>query len=215
MKSDLQLRRDVLDELAFDPSVAAENIAVSAKDGVITLSGIVPTYVDKYAAEKAAFHVSGVKAVAEEIEVKLAHGSSRTDQEIAKAAADALQWNVRVPSTVQISVVDGVVILRGEVDWQYQRDAATSTVSYLTGVRQVKNHLAIHQRPQPDDVKQRIEQALVRSAEADAKQIRVSTQNGKVVLSGRVRSQAELRDAKWAAWAAPGVMSVESNLAIV
>ena len=138
-----------------------------------------------------------------------------SDQEIAKAASDALKWNVRVPSTVQISVEDGVVILRGEVDWQYQRDAATSTVSYLTGVRQVKNHLAIHQRPQPEDVKQRIEQALVRSAEADAKQIRVSTQNGKVVLSGRVRSQAELRDVKWAAWAAPGVMSVESNLAIV
>lgn len=214
MKSDFQLRKDVLDELNFDPSVSAENIAVSAKDGVITLSGIVPSFADKYAGERAAFRVSGVKAVAEEIEVKLPGESIRTDQEIAKAAADAIQWNVSIPSTVQISVEDGVVILRGEVDWQYQRDAATSTVAYLTGVRQVKNHLAIHQRPQPADIKQRIEQALVRSAETDAKQIRVSTSNGKVVLTGKVRSQAELQDAKWAAWAAPGVSTVETHLSI-
>jgi len=215
MKSDLLLRKDIVDELSFDPSVSSENIAVSVKDGVVTLSGIVPGYADKYAAEKAAFRVSGVKAVAEEIEVKLPGASVRTDEEIAKAAADAIQWNVRIPPTVKISVEDGVVILRGEVDWQYQRDAASSTVGYLTGVRQVKNHLAIHQRSQPADIKQRIEQALVRSAEADAKQIHVTTRDGKVVLSGKVRSQAELQDAKWAAWAAPGVTNVESNLAIV
>ena len=214
MKSDLQLRRDVLDELSFDPSVSSENLAVSAKDGVVTLSGFVPSFADKYAGERAAFRVAGIKAIAEEIEVKLPGANIRTDQEIAKAASDAIQWNVSIPSTVQISVEDGVVILRGEVDWQYQRDSVTSTVGHLTGVRQVKNHLAIHQRPQPADIKQRIEQALVRSAETDSKKIRVSTSNGKVVLTGKVRSQAELHDAKWAAWAAPGVTSVETHLTI-
>ena len=214
MKTDNDIRQDVLDELTFDPSVAAQNIAVSVAEGVVTLSGFVPSFADKYGAEKAAFRVSGVKAVAEEIEVKLPGTSMRSDQEIAKASADAIRWNVSLPSTIQISVEDGIVILRGEVDWQYQRDAATSAVRYITGVRQVKNHLAIHQRPQPTDIKVRIEQALVRSAESDAKRIRVSTTNGKVTLSGKVRSQAELQDAKWAAWAAPGVTSVETNLSI-
>ncbi len=214
MKTDNQIRQDILDELSFDPSVASENIAVSVADGVVTLSGFVPSFADKYSAEKAAFRVAGVKAVAEEVEVKLPATSSKSDQEIAKAAADAVKWNVSLPSTIQISVEDGVVILRGEVDWQYQRDAATSAVRYITGVRQVKNHLAIHQRPQPTDIKIRIEQALIRSAEADAKRIRVSTTNGRVNLSGTVRSQAELQDAKWAAWAAPGVTAVETNLTI-
>lgn len=214
MKSDTEMRQDVLDELSFDPSVSSENIAVSVADGVVTLSGFVPSFADKYAAEKAAFRVAGVKAVAEEIEVKLPGTSMRSDQEIAKAAADAVRWNVSLPSTIQISVEDGIVILRGDVDWQYQRDAATSAVRYITGVRQVKNHLAIHQRPQPTDIKNRIEQALVRSAEADAKRIRVATVNGKVTLTGKVRSQAELQDAKWAAWAAPGVTAVETNLSI-
>ena len=214
MKTDNDIRQDVLDELTFDPSVAAQNIAVSVAEGVVTLSGFVPSFADKYGAEKSAFRVSGVKAVAEEIEVKLPGTSMRSDQEIAKASADAIRWNVSLPSTIQISVEDGIVILRGEVDWQYQRDAATSAVRYITGVRQVKNHLAIHQRPQPTDIKVRIEQALVRSAESDAKRIRVSTTNGKVTLSGKVRSQAELQDAKWAAWAAPGVTSVETNLSI-
>ncbi|MBM4254107.1 MAG: BON domain-containing protein [Deltaproteobacteria bacterium] len=214
MKTDNQIRQDILDELGFDPSVASENIAVSVSDGVVTLSGFVPSFADKYSAEKAAFRVAGVKAVAEEIEVKLPPTNTKSDQEVAKAAADAIRWNVSLPSTIQISVEDGVVILRGEVDWQYQRDAATSAVRYITGVRSVKNHLAIHQRPQPTDIKIRIEQALIRSAEADAKRIRVSTANGRVSLSGTVRSQAEIQDAKWAAWAAPGVTAVETNLAI-
>ena len=214
MKTDNQIRTDILDELGFDPSVASENIAVSVADGVVTLSGFVPSFADKYGAEKAAFRVAGVKAVAEEIEVKLPTQSSRSDQEVARAAADAIKWNVSLPSTIQVSVEDGVVILRGEVDWQYQRDAATSAVRYITGVRQVKNHLAIHQRPQPTDIKNRIEQALIRSAEADAKRIRVATTNGRVTLSGSVRSQAELQDAKWAAWAAPGVTAVETNVSI-
>lgn len=214
MKTDSEVRRDVQEELKFDPSVPHENIAVSAKEGVVTLSGFVPSFADKFAAERAAFRVAGVKAVAEEIEVKLPSASLRSDQEIAKAAADAIQWNVSVPSTVQISVEDGVVVLRGEVDWQYQRDAATAAVSVLTGVHQVKNHLAIGHKVQPDDIKERIEKALIRSAETDAKKIRVSTKNGKVVLSGSVRSQAELQDAKWAAWAAPGVTAVETHVSI-
>jgi osmotically-inducible protein OsmY len=214
MKSDIQLRKDILDELIFDPSVSSENIAVSAKDGVVTLTGFVPSYADRYSAERAVLRVSGVKAVVEELEVKLTNDSIRTDQEIAKAASEALAWNVSVPSTVSITVEDGSIRLRGEVEWQYQRDSATSAVRWLKGVKNVKNHIAIHQRPQPSDIKQRIEKALVRSAEDDAKKIRVSMSDGKVTLSGKVRSRAEVQDAKWAAWAAPGVNSVETNLVV-
>lgn len=214
MKSDFQLRTDVADELSFDPSVSNENIAISAKDGVVTLSGFVPSYADKYAAEKATFRVAGVKAIADEVEVKLPGKSIRTDAEVAKAAADALTWHVQVPSTVHISVEDGIVILRGEVEWQYQRDAATAAVRWLTGVKGVKNRVKIHNAVRPSDVQQRIEKALVRSAEDDAHKIVVTTHDGKVTLTGKVRSHAELEDAKWAAWAAPGVTSVENHLSV-
>jgi osmotically-inducible protein OsmY len=214
MKTNVQLRKDVLDELIFDPSVSSENVAVSAKDGVITLTGSVSSYADKYSAERAVFRVSGVKAVVEELDVKLSDESIRTDQEVAKAAADALEWNVSVPATVNIKVENGAITLRGEVEWQYQRDAATSAVRWLKGVKSVNNIISIHKRPQPSDIKQRIEKALVRSAEDDAKKIRVSMNDGKVILSGKVRSRAEIQDAKWAAWAAHGVNSVETNLVV-
>lgn len=214
MKPDSKLREDVLEELNFDPSVPDSNIAVSAKDGIVTLSGFVPSYADKFAAEKAAFRVAGVKAVAEEIEVKLPGASIRSDEEIAKAASDAIRWNVHVPDAVKITVEDGVVVLRGDVEWQFQRDAATSAVRYLTGVKAVNNRLTIRKAAQPSDIKQRIEKALVRSAEADAKKIAVSTSDGQVTLRGKVRSHAEAEDARWAAWAAPGVRSVENLISI-
>ena len=214
MKTDIQVRKDVLDELIFDPSVSSENIAVSAKNGIITLTGFVPSFADKYSAERAVFRVSGVKAVVEELEVRLSDDSIRSDQEIAKAAAEALEWNVSVPATVNIKVENGLVTLRGEAEWQYQRDAATSAVRWLKGVKSVNNLIAIHQRPQPSDIKQRIEKALLRSAEDDAKKIRVSMTDGKVILSGKVRSRAEIHDEKWAAWAAPGVNSVVTNLVV-
>jgi osmotically-inducible protein OsmY len=215
MKSDPKLRIDVLEELTFDPSVYHENLSVAANDGVVTLSGSVPTYADKYAAEKAAFRVSSVKAIADEIEVRLAGRSMRTDQEIAKAASDALSWHVHIPETVRISVEDGVVILRGDVEWQFQRDAANAAMRYLKGIKGLKNRIKIRKSAQPSDIKERIEGALVRGAEDDAHKIMVTTTNdGTVVLTGKVRSRAEMEDARWAAWAAPGVVRVENNLTV-
>jgi osmotically-inducible protein OsmY len=214
MKTDRQIQKDVMDELAFDPSVTSENIGVSVKDWVVTLNGYVPSYGEKYAAEKAAFRVAGVKAVAEEINVKLPGSSIKTDADIAKAAADALEWRSNIPSTVQISVEDGQVILRGKVEWAYQREAATDAVRYLNGVVGVTNHISVRPRVRPDDIKERIEKALVRSAEEDAKKIRVEASDGKVVLSGTVHSRSEFDDAMRAAWAVPGVTSVDNRLSI-
>ena len=167
MKTDRQIQKDVMDELAFDPSVTSENIGVSVKGGVVTLSGFVPSYGEKYAAEKAAFRVAGVKAVAEEINVKLPGSSFKTDVDIAKAAANALEWRSNIPSTVRVSVEDGQVILRGEVDWAYQREAAAAAVRYLNGVVGVTNHISVRPGVRPDDIKERIEKALVRSAEEE------------------------------------------------
>lgn len=214
MKTDSQLRSDVIDELSFDPSIFDQDLVVVATDGVVTLAGSVPSYADKYAAERAAFRVAGVRAIADEITVKLPTACVRSDQDIAQAASDALTWHVQVPETIQISVEDGVVILRGEVDWQYQRDAATAAIRCMTGIKGLKNRLKIRKKVQVDDVKERIEQALVRTAEDDAHKIVVTTSKGKVTLKGKVRSHAEMEDAKWAAWAAPGVNSVDNQLTV-
>lgn len=214
MKADRQLQKEVIDELEFNPKVSAEHIGVTVKDCVVTLAGHVPSYAEKYAAEKAAFRVAGVKALANDIEVRLPGPNVRTDGDIAKAAANAIQWNVMVPSSIHVTVERGTVILRGEVDWAYQRDSAGAAVRYLMGVKEVKNHLNLRSRIQPLDVKDKIEKALVRAAEKDAEGIQVETSNGIVTLSGKVRSHAELEDAKWAAWAVPGVTQVENHLAI-
>ena len=214
MKLDRQIQNDVIEELAFDPSIQSEQVGVSVKDGIVMLSGYVPSYGEKYAAERAAFRVAGVKAVAEDIEVKLPSSSLRTDLDIAKSALDALKWRSNIPTGLQVAVEHGRVSLGGEVDWEYQRQAATNAVRYLTGVTGVTNKISIKSKLQPDDVKSRIEKALIRSAEKDAQKIRVETLNGKVTLTGSVRSRAEFDDARWAAWAAPGVMSVENRLSV-
>lgn len=214
MKTDLEIQEDVLEELKFDPSVNAENIGISVKDGVVALSGFVPSYREKYAAEKATFRVSGVKAVAEEIEVHLPNSDTRTDVEIAKAAANAIDWNAIVPKTVQVSVEDARVILRGQVKWGYQRIAATQAVRNLKGVKAVTNHITILSDIKPGNIKNSIERALVRSARTDAKNISIDVVGGEVTLRGTVHSRTESDDAKWAAWAAPGVTHVNNRLAI-
>lgn len=214
MKTDRQIQKDVMDELAFAPEVNAENIGVSVKDNVVTLNGFVPNFFEKYAAEKAAFRVAGVRAVADDITVKLPDSNVKTDADIAKAAADALEWRISIPSTVHVSVENGVVILRGDVEWAYQRQEATDAVSYLKGVVSVTNHINVKTKLRPLDIKEKIEKALVRSAEEDAKQIHVETADGKVILTGTVHSRAEMNDAEWAAWAAPGVHMVDNRLSI-
>ncbi len=216
MKKDAEIQTDVIQELKWDPSVTHEHIGVSVADGIITLSGLVPSYVEKSAAEKAAKRVAGVRAVVEKIEVKLPGSFKRDDQEIAKAVLNQFKWNVQVPDQqIKATVEDGWVNLSGEVEWEYQRAAAESCIQGLTGVKGVSNNVLIKAKQiQPDVIKQKIEEALRREAEKEARQIAIEVKGNKVILTGKVRSFSEMQDAKWAAWSAPGVTTVENNLQV-
>ena len=215
MKTDIQLQRDVIEELRWDPTVGRVEIGVAAKDGVITLSGEVDTFAQKYAAEHAAKRVGGVRAVAEELTVKLPSTTQRSDTELAHAAVNALRWDVVVPDDrVTVRVEDGWIALEGTVEWQYQRTAAERALRYLTGVKGLTNLITVKPRVTAADVRAKIETALERSAEIDAQQIHVEAFNGTVRLTGRVRSWAERNDAEQAAWSAPGVTKVEDRLLV-
>ena len=216
MKKDSSLQADVLEELGWEPSVSAAHIGVTAQDGVITLSGHVPSYAEKYAAEKAAKRVYGCKAVANELEVKLPGGSQRDDESIAAACIRALDSSYAVPpDRIQVVVTHGWVKLDGEVEWQYQKKAAENAVRYLTGVVSVANNIRVKPNVTPGDVRNEIESAFRRNAEIDARRVTVETEDGKVVLRGNVRSWAERNAAQRAAWAAPGVTSVENEIVVV
>lgn len=216
MKTDTQIQKDVIDELRWDPSIRENEIGVSSKDGVVTLSGVVDSYADKHAAEHAAQRVSGVKAIAEDLTVKLVPTSKRTDTEIAHAAVTALKWDIQVPDEkIKVKVDDGYITLSGDVEWKFQRDAAERAVRYLTGARAVVN--LINVRPKhvsKFEVGSKIKDALRRGAERDADRITVEAADGKVTLKGTVRSFAERNDAERAAWSAPGVTSVDDRIAI-
>lgn len=211
-KSDVDLQRDVTSELAWDPSLTATKISVTANDGVVTLRGIVPHYSEKIVAEKAAQRVSGVKVVADELEVCLLGDFERDDEDIAAAAISALRWNYSVPGTVKVSVDKGWITLRGEVEWDYQRTAAKDALYMLMGVKGVTNDIMIKSKAQAADVKMRIEEALKRSAENEGRNIKVSVSGSTVTLTGDVHSLTEIEDARIAAYNAPGVMKVENKL---
>lgn len=212
---DLELKKSVESELNFEPSINAAEIGVAVKNGVVTLSGRVPSYWEKVSAERAAARVSGVKAVANELEVRLPGLSERTDEDIAQAAVDTLRWSVLVPQDrIKVKVSKGWITLEGNVDWQYQKSAAEKAVRKLYGVLGVSNLIEVKPQVSKAEVKTSIEAALKRLAEVDANRIRVDTEDGKVVLSGSVRSWFEREEAERAAWAAPGVRSVEDRIAI-
>jgi osmotically-inducible protein OsmY len=215
MNSDRQLQLDVLDELRWEPGVKATDIAATVKDGIVTLEGTVDSYAEKWAAEKAVKRVPGVKALAMDIQVKLPGSSERTDTDIARAAENALKWDVAVPhKQIKVSVERGFVTLEGEVDWQFQKSAADRAVRHLTGVTGMDNFITVKPRVAPENVREKIEAALKRNAILDAEQIIVQADGGKVTLSGTVHSWAELDAAVDAAWAAPGVSEVKNLLTV-
>jgi len=214
MKTDSELRRDVERELEWDPSIDARNIGVAVKNGVVTLTGYVSSYADKWRAERIAKRVAGVTAIANEIEVKLS--TERTDPDIAEAARAALKSDSRVPADrIKVIVERGWVTLEGTVDYYYQKSAAESDVRYIAGVRGVTNAIVVTPKVSPTDIRLKIEEALKRSAQLDASRISVETEGSKVILSGTVRSWAEREEAEMAAWAAPGVTEVENRIKVV
>jgi osmotically-inducible protein OsmY len=215
MISDLQLRQDVLDELEFEPSVNAAHIGVTANRGVVTLTGFVTSYAEKTTAERAARRVKGVKAIAEEIEVRLPSDTKRADDEIAARAIDIVKWQVGLPADrIKVKVEKGVVTLTGEVDWQFQKTEADHVVHKLSGVVDVLNQIRVASPVQAVEVKEKIENALRRSAELEASRITVETEGGRVILKGRVHAWYERDIAERAAWSAPGVTEVQDRIMI-
>jgi osmotically-inducible protein OsmY len=215
MKSDLEIRRDVVAELTWEPSIRHEDIAVAVKSGVVTLAGMVDTYAHRYAAERAVERVLGVKAVANDLTVKPAVGIVRSDPEIAHAALTALEWDVQVPhDALKLRVANGHVTLEGDVQWQYQRKAAERAIHNLAGVQGITNLIRVREATTLPDVKQHIQEALRRQAEADVDRIKIEVAGHTVRLGGVVRTFAERRDIEDAAWRARGVTRVENGLVV-
>ncbi len=215
MKTDTQVQQDVIAELKWEPSVNAAQIGVEVKDGIVTLAGHVSSYAEKWDAERAAQRVSGVKALAIEMDVKLSGSSKRTDADIAGSAESALQWMTYLPKdSVKVMVEGGWITLSGEVDWEYQRQTAAGAVRYLVGVTGVSNQIAIKPKVSLSAVKSDIEAALKRRAQADAQKISVEVRGADVTLTETVHSWSERELATHSAWGTPGVHNVVNNITV-
>ena len=214
-KTDTELKMDVLAELRYEPSVKITDIGVLVKDGAVTLNGYATNYCEKWDAVCAVKRVAGVRAIADDIEVKLPDSQRRTDGDIAAASANQIDWSTTIPAgSVELTVREGRIKLEGEVEWRYQKNAAENAVQYLAGVRGVTNLITIKPKLAPADIETAIKSALARNALLDAKKIQVETTPGMVILRGIVRNYFEREEAERVAWAAPGVFSVENQLKV-
>ncbi|HEX3758262.1 MAG TPA: BON domain-containing protein [Kofleriaceae bacterium] len=214
-KTDEQIQRDVLAELMWDSRIQPNEIRVSAKNGIVALSGHVDSFYKKWTAEEAALRVRGVAAVVNELEVRLPSSSERTDEEIAAAAVRAIEADTLLGAkNLQITVDKGWITLHGEVDWNFQKEDAEQLLRRLWGVKGVTNLITVKSRPTTMELKDKIEKALLRTAKLDARKISIDVQGAKVSLNGTVRSWAERADAERTAWLAPGVNQVDNRLQV-
>ena len=215
MKSDDRIQLDVIEQIKWNPLLSASEIGVSVKNGIVTLSGQLDTYLQKMEVEKEARKVAGVKAIAEDLHVGVSPLNKRTDTEIAEAAVNALKWHTSIPDEkIKIKVDDGIITLEGEAQWAFQREAAGNALANLAGVRSIINDIKVKQKSTPKDVKQKISAAFHRHASIDADKIQVEVLGTKVILRGRVRSFAEVEDAERAAWSAPGILTVVNEIEV-
>jgi osmotically-inducible protein OsmY len=213
--NDRDLQLAVMDELAWEPGLKSSDIGVSVKDGIVSLSGLVESYPEKMAARRGAKRLSYVRAVADEIEVRLPDSSKRADADIARTAENALCWNVMIPSKqIALTVEDGWITLEGKVDWQFQRMAAEKAVSHLIGVRGISSQIVLIPKSTPADIKSNIEAALLRNAKLNAQGIKVEVLGNKVILCGTVSTWVDRDEVERIAWAAPGGCEVEDNLQV-
>lgn len=215
MKSDSEIERDVKDELAWDPDLDSTDIAVSVKNGVVTLTGFAKNFFDKYEAEADAKRVAGVVAVANDIEVRIPSVDERLDPEIARDVAAAIKSQLPISSEkIKAVVKNGWITLEGEVEWQYQRSTAENAVRRIKGVKGVINNIKLKPHTEPNEIKRKIQEAFRRNAEVDANRITVEADGGVVTLKGAVRSWIEREEAERAAWAAPGVTKVIDQIVV-